>query len=51
MNKEQLDAISDALVYIIKSMPNYEPYSDYGTPEGAFIVNQLLQAKGETDDY
>jgi len=45
--KKQLDAISNALIYLIESMPNHEYYSDYGIPEGAAKVNDLKRAMGE----
>ena len=48
--EEQLNAIAKALIYLIESQPNYERYSDYGTPEAAARVFELENTMQEVDE-
>jgi hypothetical protein len=38
---KKLNAIMEALIYKIENEPNYQRYSDYGTPEGAYHVIRM----------
>jgi hypothetical protein len=38
---KKLNAIMEALIYKIENEPNYQRYSDYGTPEGAYHVKRM----------
>lgn len=39
--EEKLDVIMKTLIFMLEERPNYQRYSDYGTPEDAYLVETM----------